>query len=62
MDSNMYPIPHIASSLFHFRWEQTRAKHCSNSIQRQLFNHLPMHEAISDKVGLTRNLRAYCLK
>ena len=63
MDENLYKIFYIASSLYHFRWEQVRPKYLnSNSIHRQLVNHLPNHEAISDKAGLTRNLRSHCFK
>ena len=62
MDPNKYISLDVDSSLFHFRWEQTRPKYQSNSIYKQLVNHLPNHEAISDKVGLTKHLKHYCLK
>lgn len=62
MEPDLYVFDYVGSSLYNFRWEQARAKYPSSTIHRQLLNHLPNHEAISDKAGLTRNLRAYCLK
>ena len=53
----------IASSIFHFRWEQTRPKYYnSQSVNKQILNHLPNHEAISDKCSLVKNLKVFCEK
>ena len=52
-----------SSSIFHFRWEQARPKYQNNqTIHKQLYNHLPNHEAISDKCSLVKNLKLFCEK
>lgn len=50
----------IDSSLYHFRWEQVRPKyHYPIKIQKQVENHVPNHEIVSDKLKLVNCLRAY---
>ena len=50
------------STIFHFRWEQARPKFHTQNIHKQLLNHLPNHEAISDKGSLLKNLKVFCEK
>jgi hypothetical protein len=54
---------YLDNSIFHFRWEQARPKYYNiNPSTKQILNHLPNHEAISDKGNLHENLKIYCEK